>query len=486
MRWKTDTISGIVGLFRKLFEPQTRIVAVEIDGDIVKVVEALKDSDGTRKLLRIDETTLSRQDAEPLRDAMKRLFGPGSSESRVIELNIPSHNLTTRYLRLPSTDDKELEEIISIESLKHIPYSAEDIMCGYRVVEKTPDGYSHVQLAIAEAKMIKDLARAAENAGLAVKSVRAGFEALFEWYLRMRPGVQKETALVVIVDPNYIDIIVIEGGKLTFTRGVSCHISMTVDEMVEQVKMSVDAYRKDSSKSIETVFVAGSVEKASRLADALAAVFAVPISFVDQAQDADLNAEPRITLSNASYAGLLGIALDEDKMKINLMPPDARSFYAAGALKKNLLITACLALAVCLAAAGLTMKKLHNKIRMAAYLDAQLNKVDPNIRKARVLLDNIESLKTALSSRPRAIDVLSESVAAAPKGVFVGMLNYESGKTFTIRGTSPSMNEAFDYAKALDKSPYFDDVRTKYVDKRAAGDEGLVDFEIIGNISRKK
>ena len=66
------------------------------------------------------------------------------------------------------------------------------------------------------------------------------------------------------------------------------------------------------------------------------------------------------------------------------------------------------------------------------------------------------------------------------------MLNYESGKTFTIRGTSPSMNEAFDYAKALDKSPYFDDVRTKYVDKRAAGDEGLVDFEIIGNISKEK
>jgi Tfp pilus assembly protein PilN len=485
MRWKTDTISGIAGLFRKFFEPEKRTVAVEIDGDIVKVVEALK-IDGTRKIVRIDEVTLSRQDAEPLRDAMKKLFGSNLSENRVIELNIPSHNLTTRYLRLPSTDDNELEEIVPIESLKHIPYSAEDIMCGYRVVEKTPDGYSHVQLAIAEAEAIKDLVSAAENVGLAVRSARAGFEALLEWYLRMRRGAQKETALVVSIDPNYIDMAVIEGDKLTFMRGISCHTSMTVNEMAEQVKISVDAYKKGSSKPIEIVFVTGLVEKASRLKDALSAVFTVPVSFIDQAQDADIGAEPRITLSNASFTGLLGIALDEDKMKINLMPRNARSFYAAGALKKSLFVTVCLALAVCLATAGLTMKKLHNKVRMAAYLDAQLKKVDPNIRKTRVLLDSMELINAALIPRPRAIDVLSESVAAAPRGVFVGMLNYESGKTFAIRGTSSSMNEAFDYAKALDKSLYFDNVRTKYVDKRAAGDEGLVDFEIIGNISKEK
>ncbi|MBN2452970.1 MAG: pilus assembly protein PilM [Candidatus Omnitrophica bacterium] len=485
MRWKIDTISGIVGLFRKFFGPEKRTVAVEIDGDIVKLVESIK-ADGMRKLMRIDEVTLSGQGAEPLRDAMKRLFGSSPSENRVIELNIPCHNLTTRYLKLPSVDDNELEEIVPIEALKHVPYSAEDIMCGYRVIEKMPDGYSHVQLAIAEAKAIKDLAATAENAGLAVKSVRAGFETLLEWYLRMRRGAQKEAALVVSVDPNYIDMAVMEGDKLTFTRGVSCHNSMTVDEMTEQVKMSADAYRNDSPKFIETVFVTGSVEKASRLVDALSSVLAVPVSFVDQAQDPDLGVEQKIALSNASYTGLLGIALDEDSMKINLMPPDARSFYAAGALKKSLFVTVCLALAVCLAATGLTMKKLNDKIRMAAYLDAQLKKVDPNIRKARVLLDSIESINAARSMRPRAIDVLSESVAAAPRGVFVGMLNYESGKTFTIRGTSPSMNEAFDYAKALDKSSYFENVRTKYVDKRAAENEALVDFEIIGNISREK
>jgi len=485
MRWKNNSISRIAGLFRKFFKPEKRTVAVEIDNDIVKVAEALG-TDGSRRLVRAEEITLSREDAEPLSDAMKRLFGRSPAAGRVIDLNIPRHSLAARYVNLPSTDEGELGRIVPMESLKYIPYNAEDITCGYRVVERTPDGYSRVQLAIAEAKMINGLVRAAERAGLAVRSARAGFETLFEWYLAFRGAAQKETALVVSVDPNYIDIAVIEGDKLTFTRGVSCRASMAVGEMAEQIKMSVNAYREDSTKPIETVFVTGSLEKASQLKDALSSVFTVPVTLVDQAENPDLGAEPRIALSNASFTGLLGIALNGDKMKINLIPPGSRAFYAVGALKKSLLITACLLLAVCAAVAGITVKKLHDKVRIAAYLDAELGKVDPNVYKTRVMLDNMEKINATISARPHAIDILSESVAAAPEGIFVTTLSYEFRKTFSLRGTAPSLNDAFDYAKALEKSPYLLNVRTKYAAKRAGTNEELVDFEITGNISGDK
>ena len=99
MRRKSDTISRITKGLRKFFEPEKRTVAVEIDNDIVKVVEALG-TDGTRKLVRVDEAALSREDTEPLSGAMKRLFGSSQSCARdAAHAKKPAPTSTTRTTR---------------------------------------------------------------------------------------------------------------------------------------------------------------------------------------------------------------------------------------------------------------------------------------------------------------------------------------------------------------------------------------------------
>jgi Tfp pilus assembly PilM family ATPase/Tfp pilus assembly protein PilN len=481
---KTDTISRIIGAVLKFFKIEKQIAAVEINGDIIKVVEALGPA-GARTIIRINEAVFSRQHPEALSEAIKKLFAGNSPAGRVVVLNIPRHNFTARYAKLPSTDEEEIGKIGLMESLKYIPYNAEDIICGYRVVEKTSDGYSYVQLAAAESDMIKALVHAAENAGLAVRSARSGSEALFAWFLHVHAPGQNEIVLVVSVDSNYIDIVVIEGSKLTYTRGVSCHLSMAVDAMAKQIKLSADDYYKDSLKKIDKIFLTGLVEKAAQLEKALGVFFAIPITSIDQALAENLSAEARITLSNASFAGLLGIVWNEDKMKINLMPENACIFFAPAALKKGILVTTCLVLAVCLALTGLVMKKFHNKVMTLAYINSELKKMDPRINKMRKMLDDMEQVKQASSGASLAIDVLSDC-AATGQGVLITMLSYERQKSFTVRGTAPSMNEAFSYTAALGKSPVLRNVRTRYVTKSAAAYGDMIDFEITGNISKGK
>jgi len=487
MRSKINPLSRIAAALRKLFERENRIVAVEADGNIIKVVEALK-LDGAQRLVRIEGLPIQPGDAASVSRAMGKLFAGRKPASRVVELNIPRHNLTMRLVKLPSTDDAELRQIISMESLKHIPYSAEDVIFGYRIVEKLADGYSQVQLVIAQAKLIKELINAAELAGLIVSSVRAGSEALLAWYLAAVKGESKENVLVINIDSNYLDMAVIEGGILIFTRGVSygSREPMTMDGMMEQIKLSINSYHKDSAKSIERALVTGLAEKAVQLKDAIGMMVAMPVAAIDQAEGAVLDDVQKSAIDSASFAGLLGIAWNKEEMKIDLTPENVREASRVALLKKSLLITVCLILAACVLATGIILKKIHDKAAAVEYINSELKRIDPSVRKARGMIDNMNAINAAVSLRPRAIDILGEVGRVTPQGVLITMLSYESQKTVAVRGTAPSLGEVFKYVIGLEKSPQLESVKIKYANKRATANAELVDFEISGNISKVK
>lgn len=406
---------------------------------------------------------------------------------RAIKFNIPRHNLTVRLLRLPSTNDEELRKIIRLESVKHIPYADEDVILGHSVIEKLEDGYSRVLLAMAREKMVQEIIRAAGEKGLDIRLVAPGSESLFAWYRHAHEAGVDGTTLIINIGSNCMDIDVLEGDKLVFSRGVSysAHEAMTLGGMTDQIRISINTYHKESGKPVEKIVLTGIAGKADQLKEALAIIVKIPIEIIDQAKGITLDNDSLKALQEASFAELFGIALKPEEIKIDLTPENVREGRRLAVLKKGLIVSAALVVIGAVLVAGIVTKKIHDNAVKLSYVNSEIKKIEPKVSMAKRMLGNMAAIEEATGLRPLSVDMLSEVSRLTPQGILLNMLEYESRKSFTVRGTAPSLSDVFKYVTELEKSQYLENVKVKYGTKRVVSGREFVDFEITGSITVK-
>lgn len=421
-------------------------------------------------------------------EEIKQIFQSLESRPRKVQLNIPRHLVTVRFLKIPSIDDSEISKIIKIESFKHLPYADENVIYGYRIVEKQEDGYSKVLLAIAQADVIKkytDILRTAGISGLQYMSLSS--EALFSWYMLASEGREKENVMLVNLDSGHIDIDIIETDKLVFTRGVA-YASVSsgkTDKIIEQIKISLTTYQKESSNTVNRVILTGGASEASGCRDSLAGELKLPVETMDQMSNMPLSDENvKASEEDVSFAELLGLSLKSaEGIKINLMPEDVRE-EARLILSKNNLITAVFLTTLFIAVAlGLFIKKLHDRDICLKAINTEIKKISPKVDAAKKIAKDIGIIREMMAKKPLAIDILSEVYGITPAGIYLNMLDFESGKSLVIKGTASALGDVFKYVDILEKSQYFESVKVKYANKRMSEGREIADFEIDAALS---
>src|SRR3989338_10832972 len=90
---------------------------------------------GKMQVVLLVKKPLSSKEDSAISEDIRRLFESLNITQSKVRLNLPRHLATIRFLKLPSTDEEEIRKIIRIESLKHLPYTDEDIIYGYRIIE---------------------------------------------------------------------------------------------------------------------------------------------------------------------------------------------------------------------------------------------------------------------------------------------------------------------------------------------------------------
>ena len=83
-----------------------------------------------------------------------------------------------------------------------------------------------------------------------------------------------------------------------------------------------------------------------------------------------------------------------------------------------------------------------------------------------------------MERKPLAVDVFTEACGITPAGMSLSTLDFESGKSLTVRGTAPALGDVLRYVTILENSPYFEGVKVKYANKRMSENKEIADFEI--------
>ncbi len=386
---------------------------------------------------------------------------------------------------MPSTDDGEISKMVRIESLKHVPYADEDIVSGYRIVEKRADGYSNVLIAVAQAEAVRRQIDILHKAGLTVESVSLGSEALLLWYFDSRKREEGVSVLLVNIDGGHIDIDVVAGDMLAFTRGVlySAAKPISAENIIEQVNLSIAAYKKESDGSIDKVILSGIPGKADELKAVLADRMKIPVETIDQMENIPVRQGVSLETAEASFIELLGLALKYEGANINLLPETTKEEQRLELVKKNIMMSLIILVLIIMIAIGVILKKLHDKRAYISYIGSEIGKIEPQVKKAKLMAKEIDIVTSKIAERPLAIDLASEVFKITPSGITLAMMEYESNKTVTLRGTAPSLSDVFKYVTILGRSTYFRNVKVKYANKRISQSSEMADFEIICVIS---
>ena len=127
---------------------------------------------------------------------------------------------------------------------------------------------------------------------------------------------------------------------------------------------------------------------------------------------------------------------------------------------------------------GISLKKLHDNSVYCSVINGELKKIESKVAVAKKMMKEIGVIREVMSRRPLAIDIVSEIYGVTPETISLSMIDCESGKSVAVRGTAPSLSDAFKYVAMLESSPFFEGVQVKYANKRTVDSKETADFEI--------
>ena len=207
------------------------VVVVEIGNDWLKILEYNPAQRGGL-VMRASLVKLV-QIKEPVTIALAKAFKNLKLSKQDVIVCIPRHLVTIRILEFPSTDPKEINDMVTLQVGKQTPYSREEIIFSYRPIYVEREGYTKVMLVIARKNIVNARVESLQKAGIEVGKVAVSSEGAYHWFnvsYSSEVTVSSDGIILLEIDSNYSDFIVIHKGQFSYTRNILIGANHLLDE----------------------------------------------------------------------------------------------------------------------------------------------------------------------------------------------------------------------------------------------------------------
>ncbi|NQU74320.1 MAG: pilus assembly protein PilM [Candidatus Omnitrophica bacterium] len=410
-------------------------------------------------------------------------------------ISIPRHLVTVRNLRFPSVDDAELQSMVGLQAGKQLPYPTDELIWDFKVIEKNPDGYSDIFFVIAHRNAIDRFLNILADCKLRIKRIVLSSEALLGWYLTAYDSRPKDASLVktgavIDIDTSYIDVVILRGERLEFSR--SFPFKRNPEEMAEEIRKTFSSYERESSKKISFVVLTGIEERAAILKACIENMykdekidFAHPLKVLSM-DYRETRADYFDLSRDTSFSHILGIAYNSKDIVMNLLPSEEKENLKKQARRKMLAkATLLLSVMICVLSA-VFINGLINTTRQVNLINSKIKETAPRVKKLKEISQNIALIREHLNMKGSSVDVIREVYKIVPQAVSVSVLDFELGRSLTIRGVSSDLSSVFKFSSNLGKSDYFEECQIKYAQKRIVKTKEVVDFELSCRLRKIK
>ncbi|MEK3880355.1 pilus assembly protein PilM [Paenibacillus sp. FSL M7-0420] len=293
-------------------------------------------------------------DREALLDRLKQWVKQKGMRGSAVDVSIPPSQMIVRKMMIPSTGEKQIEQLVKleVETGLHLPF--ENPVYDYVITEQD-ENQSQLIIFAAPRKVVQDYVDVLEDAGLRVRTVEVTATALARSIVAGYGHEFSETMLIHL-EQSLLDIYMFRSGHPVFMRTIdlvdlsqekhvnlqenipflaeaevaaTSHEHLSTEQVVEitaEISRMLSFYQyslHDGSTRISEILITGSPEMRVQLQEELQAALpemAIAPIAVDQFSQ---GAKPDNTLND--YRTAAGAALRDSKVRsINLLPREDR------------------------------------------------------------------------------------------------------------------------------------------------------------------
>jgi len=476
-------------------KPDKVVTAIEIGRKWIKLVQVQRFKD-ENKLSYIDAFEIGTASDEDLIYKIADLSKKINIDSNNLIVSIPHMMASTRNLDLPSTNLSEIEDMVDLQIGKQTPYSSDEIIKDYHVLDSHMDGYSRVLLVIVHRDVVQRCIKIIEGAGLNVGRVGLSSEGLLGWgrFVCTEAMLMNKTGVLIDIDYDGMDFEVVSNGSAFFNRSLPLSLSDALvvsdrdwqEKFVEEITRSIYAYQNEvMDRGVEKVVISAIPPAKQRLNDVfLRGRIGLPVEIIDQLEkisktDSALASYNNLSKKNLSFSSLIGSAFIFDKQVIDLVPQEIKMERGFKERGKDIYRIGIISVFILLIVSSLFLGRLYNKERYLNQLNARLAEIEDKTTTLHDMVRETAVVKDRMATKGMALNLLYEVHKAVLPAMHLVMVIFDGKENLILRGDSNAMSEVFNFVNNLEKSEYFKNVQAKHTTRRNEKDKELVTFEIL-------
>ena len=477
------------------------LTAISLDGQWLKLLHAEGPPRGRRitKLLACPVQGSSPEDI--LQQLRKACEAEGLAPKDVLIAN-PTHLSTTRLFSLPSTDPKEIRDIVELQAEKHTPYAKEEVLTDFKVIERDRSGYSRVLLVIAHQDVIHRAVRLVEACGWTLERVGSELEGLIHWsgLARRAAGGQPRAtgeplargkqpaggSLIVDVDGSTTVLLVMAKGQPQFQRSLASGMqqlesdpSGATERLVAELQRSLEALDAEGAAKIQEVVLTGPIERLSALKAKIEEGLDLPVQLMSPWQGLELAEGLRTTLERlpeVSFASLAGLAVEPGRL--DLTPHTTKLRQAFEARAKALVLLGCQAVGALILLSLLFIGRAQKEERYYRMLRQLYERTAPEAQTVEDALQEVVFVEEGLRQQDQLLKAVDSLAKLSPPEIRWNSLAYTKGDMLILNGTADALPKVYEFSGGLAASALFGQVEPRRVSKRKSGDRDVTDFEL--------
>ena len=400
----------------------------------------------------------------------------------------PTHLCTVRLFSLPSTDPKEIRDIVELQAEKHTPYAKEEILSDFSVIDRSQSGYSRVLLVIVHQDVVHRAVQLVEKSQLTLDRVGCELEGLVSWYRAGKKGSAGQgPSLIVDVDGYTTTLLVMQRGQPHFYRTLATgmdHLesdpAQASQRLVGELHRSIEALEAEGGVvGIQELILTGRVERLGELKAVMEREMEMAVNLVSPWQGLTITESTRAAsarLPSLSFAGLVGLALAPGE--IDLTPHTFKLRQAFEARGRALVMFGCQCVTALILISGLIIGRVQKSHQQYTALRQLYEETAPESLPVQVALEHMKFVDNRLRDRGQFLE-MADTVAqlTLPEIKWVS-LTYTAGEALVLKGTSDKLPKVYEFVAALERLPDFEEVEARRVARRTVDDRDVTDFEI--------
>lgn len=431
--------------------------------------------------------------AKLIRDSFEGL----KAKAPFIINTIPAHLAITKNIEIPSTDPKEIKEIINLQAGRHTPYSREEIIVDYVDIGTYKNNYTKILLIIVARDIIDKQLKILYKAGLKSQGVVFIPESL-AWFAARVLKIENDasTVSVIHIDEDFTDFMVIFKSKILFIRSIPIgagHLTQEKEryqlKFSEEVKRSFEAYQsEDIEKDPNLLVLTGAVEELHDLEPVLINTLHLPVKIIPYFKNLFISQEilKASSLTNrVSFLNVIAPLAAWQELKVNLIPEDVKLSRSLEKRGKELIKTGILIFAIFVLVFSILASNIYFKSAYLKKVTKEYESLNQAAEKLEQDFTRINLIKNYLLKRGSSLELLAELYNIVVPGLKVSNIKFDEEGKFSIIGTASSMSVVFSFVDVMEKSVYFKEVKTKYTAKRLEESRDVTDFELAALLENK-